>query len=66
MAEMTTHELLGRKTEQHENLLIEYRRLLEIVKQVAAGEIAGDRVSVNVDAMTWAVGPVKSDEPSSS
>lgn len=63
---MTTHELLGRKTEQYENLLIEYRRLLEMFAEVAAGRIAGDRVTVNVEAMTWAVGPVKSDEQSSS
>jgi hypothetical protein len=48
-------QLLGRKTAQHENLLMEYRKLLEIMARVASGEIPPSSVTVSIDGnnMSW-------------
>ena len=52
---MDLEQLLGRKTAQHENLLMEYRKLLEIMARVASGEIPPSAVSVSIDGdnMSW-------------
>lgn len=56
MAE-TLHEMLGRKQFDLENLSAEYDRLLAVLGQVVSGEIAPERVSVDLTARNWKVEP---------
>ncbi len=53
---MTLEELLGRKTAQHENLQVEYSRLLDVLGQVLEGTIHPSRVMVDRDRQSWSVG----------
>lgn len=46
-------QLLGRKTAQYENLLGEYRRLLEITARLASGELPPACVRVNLETQSW-------------
>lgn len=50
---MTTHELLGRKTEQHENLLSEYHNLLNLVRRIKSGEVDIKQVEITNDG--WSI-----------
>lgn len=49
---------LGRKQDALDNLNDEYNRLLAVLGQVASGEIAPTRVSVDLAARSWAVAPL--------
>ena len=52
---MDLEQLLGRKTAQYENLLDEYRKLLEVMSRVASGKIPPSAVTVSIDGnnMSW-------------
>lgn len=50
---MDLEQLLGRKTAQYENLLGEYRKLLEITARLASGELPPACVRVNLETQSW-------------
>jgi hypothetical protein len=64
MDESKVFELIGRKQVELDNsraafeiLGVEYNNLLLTLSRVASGEITFDRVSVNLEARSWAVTP---------
>lgn len=55
MNETECFAAIGRKQVELDSLNTEYDRLLEVLKQVASGQIDPGRVSVDTAARTWAV-----------
>ena len=57
---MTIHELYGRLAEELETERANHRQTVEILRQVASGAIAIERVSVN--GPRWAIAPAEKAE----
>ena len=53
------HAIIGRKQVELDNLKVEYGRLLGILYQVSTGEISTDRIGVDLQRLSWSVGPEK-------
>ena len=53
------YESIGRKQADLDNLNAEYDRLLAVFGQVASGEVARERVSVDLAARSWKVEPIE-------
>jgi len=55
MNENEMYALVGRKQTEFDNLNIEYNRLLSVLHEVALGQIQPSRLSVDLQARSWAV-----------
>lgn len=55
MSEQELYEALGRKSMALESLQAEYAKLLQVMAHVAAGDIAPERITVDMASRTWQV-----------
>ena len=60
---MTIYERFGRLQEDNDNLRVEYGKLLGVLGQVVAGEVAHERVTIDAAALSWAVLPLMPEPP---
>lgn len=49
--------IIGRKQVELDTLNVEYNRVLAVLGHVVSGEVARDRVSVDLAARSWKVEP---------